>query len=108
MYNIMDYPPLVSDFSYVVNIPIFQTWRYKQRLRTRQILSLTDIHQRCRDQDVHPVHKDICLQDLVRYIHQEHERLVKQRYELVALTYSYGLPVDVAHCICDHTPQIYT
>ncbi len=104
----MDYPPLISTFNYIVKIPIYQTWRYKQRQKMRQLLSLSDIQKQCREQDVHSIHKDLCLHDLLRYIRQENERLINQRYELIALTYSYNLPVDIAYCISKHTPRIYT
>ena len=102
----MEYPTLLSPLFTMRSIPIDKSWRYKQRQKLRQYHNLEHINLHCRDQYIPSIQKDICLQDLMIFIKQRIIDRINQRYQMVMLTYSHNLPLDVIQYICIYTPPI--
>ena len=80
----MEYPALVGMFN--CDKPLTQTWRYKAR-KQYDFSQVPDARYR------YVVQKELCMRKIV------HNSLIKIRYELVNLSYTYKLPIDIVRHI---------
>lgn len=80
----MDYPALIGMFE--CDKPLTQTWRYKTR-KQYDFSQVPDARYR------YVVQKELCMREIV------HNFNIHIRYELVNLSYTYNLPIDVVRYI---------
>ena len=81
--------------------PLTKTWRYKQRKDILQKYSLFQVYEQQLYSDVHAVRKALCLEQLLKFIENQRQFLVKQYYTIVLETYKI-FPMDIQKKICSY------
>ena len=94
----LEYPRLMSIFM-TNKTPLTHTWRYKHRKTMLQTYSLLEIYKEKLYNDIHSLHKALCLEELVQFIARQRKFLIKQCYAITTETY-YIFPVEIREKIC--------